>query len=108
MSQNSAQFAVHVRSGGHRKADEIAARHGFVNLGQIGALEDHFLLEHPRIRKRAAEWAGGGEHEARLGGEPDVVWVEQQRERRRVKRDFRELMMEDGEEDDDGVEDEDR
>ena len=42
------QFAVHVRSGGHRKADEIAARHGFVNLGQIGSLEDHFLLEHPR------------------------------------------------------------
>ena len=43
------QFAVHVRGGGgQRRADEIAARHGFVNLGQIGALEDHFLLEHPR------------------------------------------------------------
>ena len=61
----------------------------------------------PRIRKRAAEWAGGGEHEARLVGEPDVVWVEQQRERRRVKRDFRELMME-GEDEDEEVEDDDR
>ena len=40
----------------------------------------------------------------RLGGEPEVVWIEQQMERRRVKRDFRELMMEE-EEDEDEEED---
>ena len=33
-----------------------------------------------------------------------MAWVEQQRERRRVKRDFRELMMEEEDEDDGDVE----
>ncbi len=78
------QFAVHVK-GGARKADEVAARHGFVNVGQIGSLEDHYLLEQPRLRKRSAEESG--EHVGRLDDDPEVEWFEQQTERRRVKRD---------------------
>ena len=61
------------------------------------------MLSHNRIHKRST--VEGGEHADRLEGEPDVEWVEQQRERRRVKRDFRELMMEE-EEDEDDVEEE--
>lgn len=78
------QFAVHV-TGGQSKADEVAARHGFVNLGQIGTLLDHYLLEHPRVHKRSTDESL--EHTNRLKEEPDVRWFEQQRELRRVKRD---------------------
>ena len=45
------QFAVQVE-GGKEKADLLAEKHGLVNMGQIGALEGHFLLESHKIEKR--------------------------------------------------------
>ncbi len=53
------QFAVLVPKG-PSTADALAARHGFVNLGQIGALENYFLFEHAR-------WARGGKGEEEEG-----------------------------------------
>ena len=41
------QFAVLVPRG-RETADALASRHGFLNLGQIGALENYFLFEHAR------------------------------------------------------------
>ncbi len=51
------QFAVHVPGGSSDPGlvDSLAERHGLVSRGQIGALEDHFLLEHGRISKRSPE-----------------------------------------------------
>ncbi|KAG7300343.1 hypothetical protein JYU34_015935, partial [Plutella xylostella] len=79
------QFAVHVPAGAHH-ADDIAARLGYVNHGQIGSLKGYYLLEHHTISKRSAE--PSHEHHRLLNEEPQVRWVQQQRERRRVKRDY--------------------
>ena len=45
------QFAIQVE-GGKEVADQVAERHGLVNIGQIGNLENHFLLESHKIEKR--------------------------------------------------------
>jgi hypothetical protein len=78
------QFAVHVPAG-RESADAIAAKHGFVNVGQIGSLDGHFLFEHPRIAKRSTDRSSA--HDEKFGNEPDVVWFEQQKELHRKKRD---------------------
>ena len=48
------QFAVHVE-GGKEVADKLAEKMGFVNTGQIGALDDHYLWEAHHIEKRCAD-----------------------------------------------------
>ena len=82
------QFAVLVPHG-RQAADRLAARHGFANLGQIGDLENYYLLERgdgdPRRGKREARPDVDAARE--LADEPEVEWFEQQKERRRVKRD---------------------
>jgi len=79
------QFAVHIPAG-KETADAVAAKHGFVNLGQIGSLDDHFLFEHPRISKRSTE--ASSTHHENFADEADVVWFEQQKELKRKKRDI--------------------
>ena len=49
------QFAVQVK-GGKEAADKIAQRHGLENKGQIGNLEDHFLLESQKLEKRLLDY----------------------------------------------------
>ena len=82
------QFAVLVPHG-REAADRLAARHGFANMGQIGDLENYYLLERgdgdPRRGKREARPDVDAARE--LADEPEVEWFEQQKERRRVKRD---------------------
>ena len=78
------QFAVHIPAG-RDAADLIASKHGFINIGQIGALDDHFLFEHPRIAKRSTDQSIS--HHQSFGQEPEVVWFEQQKELHRKKRD---------------------
>ncbi|KAI5651344.1 subtilase family domain-containing protein [Phthorimaea operculella] len=78
------QFAVHV-PGGHERATDIAHRHGFINHGQIGSLKNFYLLSHPHVSKRSTN--ASLDHASRLKNDPQVRWVMQQRELRRVKRD---------------------
>ncbi|XP_034833385.1 furin-like protease 2 isoform X2 [Maniola hyperantus] len=78
-------FAVRV-PGGVEHVDDIARRHGFVNHGQIGSLKDFYLLSHHEVHKRSTE--PSHEHHHKLINEPEVKWFEQQREKRRVKRDY--------------------
>ena len=78
------QFAVFIPKG-RATADDLATRHGFVNLGQIGDLSNYYLFEHARIHRRSAERAHG--HALLLTEEPEVKWFEQQEEKRRKKRD---------------------
>lgn len=78
-------FAVHVPAGPEH-VDDIARRHGYVNHGQIGSLKDYYLLSHHEVRKRSLE--PDHEHHKKLNDEPQVRWFEQQREKRRVKRDY--------------------
>ena len=77
------QFALFIPHGA-ATADALAAKHGFLNLGQIGTLENYYLFEHPRLHRRSVEQAN---HTALLLTEPEVEWAEQMVESRRVKRD---------------------
>ena len=79
------QFAVHIQGGSEERATALAAKYGFVNLGQIGALQDHYLFEHHKIHKRSIDYSP--HHNQMLTDEPDVAWFEQQKEIKRVKRD---------------------
>ncbi|XP_039291346.1 furin-like protease 2 [Nilaparvata lugens] len=79
------QFAVHIPTG-DEDASSIAAKHGFRNIGQIGALKGFYLFEHQRVHKRST--LHNDEHHGKLHQEPRVLWVQQQHEKRRVKRDF--------------------
>ena len=45
------QFAVHV-PGGRDVADTVAQEHGLQLVDTIGALDDHYLLEAPHLKKR--------------------------------------------------------
>ena len=78
------QFAVLVPRG-EEMANQLAHRHGFKNLGQIGDLENYYLFEHSRIQKRST--TASDLHAYLLTQEPDVKWWEQQVEKKRVKRD---------------------
>ncbi|XP_061173285.1 furin-like protease kpc-1, partial [Saccostrea echinata] len=79
------QIAVHIEGGSHI-ADRIASKHGFIYMGQIGDLKDHYLFYHPHISKRSASPSQA--HYQLLSKEPEIRWFEQQRARTRTKRDF--------------------
>ena len=78
------QFAVFVPKG-REVAQQLAYKHGFTNLGQIGSLDNYYLFEHSRIQKRSSE--SSKLHEVMLTEEPEVKWWEQMVEKKRVKRD---------------------
>ncbi|XP_060876735.1 furin-like protease 2 isoform X2 [Metopolophium dirhodum] len=79
------QFAVHIPKGSGQ-AEQIAAKHGFNNIGQIGSLEGFYLFEHKHVHKRSMDTSDV--HHKKLTDEPDVHWVQQQHEKKRRKRDF--------------------
>jgi len=54
-------------------------------VGSIGSLPNHFRFRHRRIAKRSVDSAD--EHHSRLTSDSEVLWTEQQRVKRRVKRD---------------------
>ena len=63
----------------------------FVNLGEIGSLENYFLFEHPRLQRRSTEESS--DHTLMLLSEPEVKWAEQMVEKRRVKRDAKDRPL---------------
>lgn len=79
------EFAVHVPEGA-LAADAVAAKHGFVNRGQVGSLKGFYLFEHNRVHKRSLE--PNDVHHEKLMNEEKVHWVEQQHEKKRRKRDY--------------------
>ncbi|XP_040577371.1 furin-like protease 2 [Lepeophtheirus salmonis] len=79
------QFAVYIPKG-KVVADTLAQEYGFENIGQIGTLDNYFLFKHSRINKRSTDAATL--HAIFLTLNPEVKWFEQQKEKKRVKRDF--------------------
>nr|Q9NJ15.1 RecName: Full=Proprotein convertase subtilisin/kexin type 5; AltName: Full=Proprotein convertase PC6-like; Short=aPC6; Flags: Precursor [Branchiostoma californiense]AAF26301.1 proprotein convertase aPC6B isoform [Branchiostoma californiense] len=77
------EWALHVE-GGTAAADRLASKHGFINKGQIGSLEDHYLFVHRRTWKRSLR--SSSHRHALLQREPEVRWLQQQVVKRRVKR----------------------
>ncbi|KZS13967.1 furin-like protease 2 [Daphnia magna] len=80
------QFAVNIPNASEVLVQLIAEKHGFRSLGQVGSLDGYFLFEHDHVHKRSAD--PSGLHHEKLVNEPGVVWVAQQFEKKRYKRDF--------------------
>jgi len=70
--------------------DRIAAEHDFINLGRI--VPGYYHFQHRRIHRRSADdyeaFIGSSLDDHAILNEPNVLSIEQQRVRRRVKRDF--------------------
>ncbi|XP_054943842.1 proprotein convertase subtilisin/kexin type 6 isoform X6 [Physeter macrocephalus] len=73
--------------GGPAAADRVAAAHGYLNLGQIGNLEDYYHFYHSKTFKRSALSSRGPHTFLRM--DPQVKWLQQQEVKRRVKRQVR-------------------
>ncbi|XP_053768658.1 proprotein convertase subtilisin/kexin type 6 isoform X2 [Desmodus rotundus] len=73
--------------GGPAEADRVAAAHGYLNLGQIGSLENYYHFYHSKTFKRST-WRSRGPHTF-LRMDPQVKWLQQQEVKRRVKRQAR-------------------
>ncbi|XP_063066379.1 proprotein convertase subtilisin/kexin type 5 isoform X2 [Engraulis encrasicolus] len=78
------RWAVKI-TGGPDAANFIADKYGFLNMGQIGDLEDHYHFLHPRIMRRSTASSRG--NHSLLTMETNVEWVEQQVVHHRTKRD---------------------
>ncbi|XP_046328704.2 proprotein convertase subtilisin/kexin type 5-like [Haliotis rufescens] len=78
-------IAVNIE-GGHEAADRVARSTGLINKGQVGSVADHYLFEIPGRARRSASHSA--EHHESLAAHPQVLWFEQQIERKRVKRDL--------------------
>jgi len=79
------QFAVELH-GSNSYASEIARKHGFINLGQVGALEGWYLFSDPKVRKRSIEVKDRQERRIRFL-QQEVASVERLKVLFRVKRD---------------------
>ncbi|XP_065757520.1 proprotein convertase subtilisin/kexin type 6 isoform X3 [Phocoena phocoena] len=73
--------------GGPGAADRVAAAHGYLNLGQIGNLEDYYHFYHSKTFKRSTLSSRGPHTFLRM--DPQVKWLQQQEVKRRVKRQVR-------------------
>ncbi|EDW82572.1 uncharacterized protein Dwil_GK25062 [Drosophila willistoni] len=78
------EFAVYIPAG-KSVADEIAAKYGFTNKGQIGALIDYYLYQHHRVSNSSIRLSR--KYHSALKSEFEVKWLQQQHEKIRRKRD---------------------
>ena len=68
------QFAIETQP--DADPDQIASEYGFINLGQIGSLNHHYLFEHPKVHKRSIEKSD--HHFLNLSNHPHIKWFDQQ------------------------------
>ena len=72
--------------------DQIASDYGFINIGQIGSLDHHYLFEHPKVHKRSIQKS----HDLHfnLTNHPHIKWCEQQKElKRQETMNYRTIMQ---------------
>ena len=72
--------------------DQIASDYGFINIGQIGSLDHHYLFEHPKVHKRSIQKS----HDLHfnLTNHPHIKWCEQQKElKRQEPMNYRTIMQ---------------
>jgi hypothetical protein len=79
------EWAVQIL-GNSQTADQIAARHGYTNMGALSGLDDIYRFQRRAIPRRVTR----SDHyrTMRLVTDPKVTWAEHQVVRVRVKRSF--------------------
>ncbi|XP_012557310.1 uncharacterized protein LOC100202203 isoform X1 [Hydra vulgaris] len=78
-------WAVHIEKGNTQIADEIAEKHGFNNLGQIGTLPGYFHFVKKNFKSKRNRRSSTVE-DVNLLSEKNVRWVKQQHVLERDKR----------------------
>ncbi|XP_070619575.1 proprotein convertase subtilisin/kexin type 6 [Erythrolamprus reginae] len=73
--------------GGPGEADRLASAYGYLNLGQVGSLEDYYHFHHSKTIKRSTFSSRGPHNLLRM--DPKVKWIQQQEVKARVKRQVR-------------------
>ncbi|KAF7638786.1 hypothetical protein Mgra_00001867 [Meloidogyne graminicola] len=81
------QWAIEIIGGNQEQADKLAAKYGFRNLGLIIPGVEFFLFESRSVNKRSLRKVRRHLHTS-IGREENVIWLEQQVVKKRVKRDF--------------------
>lgn len=81
------QWAVRIAGGHQEQADELASKYGFRNLGPVIPGGEFFLFESRTLGKRSLRKVRRHLHSS-IRREENVVWLEQQVVKKRVKRDF--------------------
>uniref|UniRef100_A0A0K0F694 Proprotein convertase subtilisin/kexin type 4 (inferred by orthology to a human protein) n=1 Tax=Strongyloides venezuelensis TaxID=75913 RepID=A0A0K0F694_STRVS len=83
------EFAVEIVGGSKNpsKAEKLAIKHNLVNLGPIIDGSDYYLFKNPSLRQRSRR-KGRSLNTATLSREDDVMWMEQQVSKKRVKRGY--------------------
>lgn len=81
------QWAVHIE-GGSEVADQVAADHGFINHGLI--FEDYYHFTHSKVAKRSLR--PSVVKKVRLAADTRVKWAQQQKAKRRIKRDMKDIQ----------------
>ncbi|KAM8961076.1 proprotein convertase subtilisin/kexin type 5 isoform 1-T1 [Pelodytes ibericus] len=79
-------WAVRIAGGDH-EANRIASKYEYINMGQIGTLQDYYHFYHSKTIKRSV-MSSRGTHNF-ISMEPKVEWIQQQVVKRRIKRDYK-------------------
>ncbi|KAF8367050.1 kpc-1 [Pristionchus pacificus] len=79
------EWAVLIENGNEDEADRIASRYGYVNMGRIMDGENYFLFRSLSIRKRSSRKTRSLQSKE-LSHDGEVLWLEQQISKKRVKR----------------------
>ncbi|KAK0424619.1 hypothetical protein QR680_008753 [Steinernema hermaphroditum] len=81
------QWAIRIEGGDPQKADDLASKYGYINLGAVIPGGEYFLFENSRVRRRSSRKLRST-RTSYITREPEVKWMEQMVAKRRVKRDY--------------------
>ncbi|VDM52739.1 unnamed protein product [Angiostrongylus costaricensis] len=79
-------WAVRIADGSDDEAERLATKYGYQNLGRIIPGEDYFLFRNVNQRTRSSRKSRSLQLK-RISHEPEILWLEQQVAKKRVKRD---------------------
>uniref|UniRef100_A0A0N4WXL2 P/Homo B domain-containing protein n=1 Tax=Haemonchus placei TaxID=6290 RepID=A0A0N4WXL2_HAEPC len=82
------EWAVRIAGGSEEEATRLATKYGYLNLGRIIPGEEYFLFRNVNQRSRSARRTRSLQLN-RISHEPEILWMEQQVAKKRVKRDYR-------------------
>ncbi|KAI6174897.1 Peptidase S8 S53 and Proprotein convertase domain containing protein [Aphelenchoides bicaudatus] len=81
------QWAVRIVNGSEVKAKQMAEKYGYNYMGQVIPGSEYFLFKDSRVKRKTRKTRSLTS--TTLSRDPNVLWLEQQHSKRRVKRDFR-------------------
>ncbi|EYB92117.1 hypothetical protein Y032_0197g1549 [Ancylostoma ceylanicum] len=85
------EWALRIAGGSDEEAARLAAKYGYQNLGRIIPGEEYFLFRNVNQRSRSSRKTRSLQL-SRISHEPEILWIEQQVAKKRVKRDYQQRL----------------